>query len=77
MAKIVSAGQKWARSEKLYLHYEWTSDTNILMEGGQGDDLSVLKRILIFKVLTKLKTVKKRLRQCHYLPTYYKLKIGY
>ena len=48
MAKIVSAGQKWARSEKLYLHYEWTSDTNILMEGGQGDDLSVLKRILIF-----------------------------
>ena len=38
-ANIVSTGQKWARLQNEYLHYDWTSDTKIWMAGGQGGDL--------------------------------------
>ena len=44
---IVSAGQKWARLEKEYLHSDWTSDANIWMAGGQGGDLFARKIFLI------------------------------
>ena len=44
---IVSAGQKWAQLEKKYIHYDWTSDPNIWMAGGQGGDISAHKRIWI------------------------------
>ena len=54
MANIVSTGQKWARVEKEYLHYDWTSDTKIWMEGGKGGDISARKKIF----LTRLKAVK-------------------
>ena len=68
-AKIVSVGQKWARSEKEYLHSVLTSDTRIWMTGGKRGDLSGHTRIFNFFIfLTKIKNVKKWLSQCHYLP---------
>ena len=48
MASNVSTGTKWARLEKEYLHSYWTSETKILMVGGQGDDLSARKMIKFF-----------------------------
>ena len=51
---IVSAGQKWLRSEKEYLHYEWTSGANIWMAGGKGGDLSSPKRNFKFRPSHKL-----------------------
>ena len=69
MANNVSAGQKWTRLEKEYIHSDWTSDTKIRMVGGQGGDLSAPKMILILNLLTKLKTVKKRITNRPYLPS--------
>ena len=46
MASNVSAGQKWVRLDKEYLHSEWNSATKILMVGGQGGDISARKKIL-------------------------------
>ena len=39
----MSAGQKWAQTEKEYLHSEWTSDTKILLAAEQGLDLSPVR----------------------------------
>ena len=64
-AKIVSTGQNWAQLDKEYLHADWNSDTKIWMEGGQGGDLSARKMIF----LTKLTTIKQRLRKCPQIPT--------
>ena len=47
---ILSAGQKWAWLKKEYLHSGWTSDANIWITGGQGGDISVCKRILLFLI---------------------------
>ena len=55
-AKIVSAGQKWTRLGKEYLHSECTSDTNVLIAGGKGGYISACKRDFWF--LTKLKLLK-------------------
>ena len=55
MASNVSAGKKLARIEKVYLHSDWTSDSNIWMVGGQGGDLSARKSISIFNILDKVK----------------------
>ena len=52
MANIVSTGQKWARVEKEYLHYDWTSDTKIWMEGGKGGDISARKKIFLTRLYT-------------------------
>ena len=41
---IVYAGQKWARLKEEYLHSEWTSDTNILISGGKGGDITTRTR---------------------------------
>ena len=46
MANIVPTGQKWAQLEKEYIHYDGTSDTNILMVGGKGGELCARKSIL-------------------------------
>ena len=58
IAKIVSAGQKWAQLEKEHFHYDWNYETNIWIASEKGGDFSSRKRILIFNFLTKLKTVK-------------------
>ena len=45
-ALIVSAGKKWLRLEKEYLHYYWIYDAKISMAGEKGGDLSASKGIL-------------------------------
>ena len=42
----MSMDQKWARFEKEYLSYDWTSDTKIWIIGGGGGDILVRKGIL-------------------------------
>ena len=45
---IVSAGQKWVRLEKEYLHSWWIYDAKIWMTGGKGGDPSARKMIFIY-----------------------------
>ena len=47
-ANIVSAGPKWEWSEREYLHYGWTYDTNIWMSGVEGGYLSPCKGFNFF-----------------------------
>ena len=72
MASYVSTGQKWAQSEKEYIHSDWTSDTKIWMVGVQGGDIFVRKRIfLIFDYVKNcLKTATKMS-----FPSYWILKV--
>ena len=55
MAKVVSAGQKWARLEKEYLHTDWTSDTESWIAGGRGGGLSARKRIFNILIFDHVK----------------------
>ena len=43
---IMSSGQKWARFDKEYIPYDWTSETKIWLIGGSRGDLLVRKGIL-------------------------------
>ena len=40
-----SCKTKWARLDKEYHHFDWTSDANIWFEVGQGDDIYARKMI--------------------------------
>ena len=51
---IVPASQKWARLEKEYLHFDWTSDAKIWFEVGKGDDIYARKMIGLKKCLDQV-----------------------
>ena len=70
MVSNVSAGQKWAQLEKEYIHPDWTSDTKNFIIIRQGGDIFDRERNqIVFKFLTKLRTLKNRLINCPYLPS--------
>ena len=50
MYLIVSVGQKWARFEKEYLPFDWSSEANILIEDVKGGDISARKNIFFTKL---------------------------
>ena len=59
-ALILSAGQKWVRLEREYLHSYWIFDANIWTSGGKVGDLSANRRILFCsdQVINCFKTAK-------------------
>ena len=52
----MSPGQTWVQLDKEYIHSYRISNANILMEGGQGGDISARKGILFWPVYKLLKT---------------------